>query len=73
MRYRDLRDFVGQLEKQGELKRISAEKCRERARHLCQQRGLPRQRLATAVEYASPPCYAGEFPGYFGDDPDPKR
>jgi len=25
MRYRDLRDFVGQLEKQGELKRISAE------------------------------------------------
>jgi len=55
------------------LKRISAEKCRERARHLCQQRGLPRQRLATAAEYASPPCYAGEFPGYFGDDPDPKR
>ena len=55
------------------LRRISAEKCREWARHLCQQRGLPRQRLATAAEYASPPCYAGEFPGYFGDDPDPKR
>jgi 5-formyltetrahydrofolate cyclo-ligase len=56
--------------KDAHLARISAEQCRERARHLCQQRGLPRQRMETTAGYASPPCYAGEFPGYFGETGD---
>jgi hypothetical protein len=58
--------------KDARLVRVSAEKCRELARHLCQQRGLPRQRMETATGYASPPCYAGEFPGYFGEGDDAK-
>jgi 5-formyltetrahydrofolate cyclo-ligase len=49
------------------LTRISAEECGERARQLCEKRGLPRQRVQPAGSYSSPPCYAGEFPGYFGE------
>ena len=52
--------------KDADLVRISAEQCCARAGHLCQQRGLPRQRLEAAAGYTSPACYAGEFPGYFG-------
>ncbi|MEO7727696.1 MAG: 5-formyltetrahydrofolate cyclo-ligase [Burkholderiales bacterium] len=54
------------------LARISAEQCREQAARLCAQRGLPRQRVETAAGFASPPCYAGEFPGYFGEPDDTK-
>ena len=48
------------------LEPITPEECRERAQHLCAERGLPRPR-AGAGGYSSPPCYAGEFPGYFGE------
>jgi 5-formyltetrahydrofolate cyclo-ligase len=51
----------------GSLARIGAAECSERARRLCDQRGLPRERTPAASGYSSPPCYAGEFPGYFGD------
>jgi len=37
------------------------------------QRGLPRRRMEASAGYASPPCYAGEFPGYFGDAGDGKK
>ena len=49
------------------LERITPEECREWAQRLCAGRGLPRQRAITAGGYSSPPCYAGEFPGYFGE------
>jgi len=26
---------------------------------------------STTAAYASPPCYAHEFPGWFGEDPEP--
>lgn len=58
--------------KDARLARISAEQCRERVQRLCEQRGLPRQRAGVAASYSSPPCYAGEFPGYFGDAGDAK-
>ena len=57
----------------GQLRRIDAQECVERVRQLCEERGLPRAR-ATGCGYSSPPCYAGEFPGYFGETPDePQR
>ena len=49
------------------LESIAPEECRERAQRLCAGRGLPRQRAGAAGRYSSPPCYAGEFPGYFGE------
>jgi 5,10-methenyltetrahydrofolate synthetase len=55
----------------GRLARIVAAECSERAQRLCEQRGLPRQRASAACGYSSPPCHAGEFPGYFGE-PDAK-
>jgi len=56
--------------KDARLARISAGNCCERVQQLCAQRRLPRQRAATG--YTSPPCYAGEFPGYFGETGDTK-
>lgn len=57
----------------GQLRRIDAQECVERVQQLCEERGLPRAR-ATGCGYSSPPCYAGEFPGYFGEIPDePQR
>src|SRR5258706_2292114 len=44
-----------------QLARISAWECRERAQHLCQQRGLPRQGVEAAGGFASPPRCAGEI------------
>ena len=58
--------------KDAHLARIGADDCRERVRRLCAQRGLPRARAAADAGYASPPCYAGEFPGYFGETGDAK-
>ena len=52
------------------LDRITPAECRERAQRLCAERGLPRQRVNAAGGYCSPPCYAGEFPGYFGETGD---
>lgn len=49
------------------LARISADECGEHARRLCASRGLPRRRAEAAGGFSSPPCYAGEFPGYFGE------
>jgi 5,10-methenyltetrahydrofolate synthetase len=54
------------------LTRIGAEECAERARRLCKERGLPRRRAEAAGSFSSPPCYAGEFPGYFGETGDEK-
>lgn len=59
--------------KNASLARISADKCRERVQQLCEQRGLPRRRAPAAASYTSPPCYAGEFPGYFGETGDAKN
>ena len=47
------------------LARITPEECRARGQCLCTERGLPRP--SAAGGYSSPPCYAGEFPGYFGE------
>ena len=55
-----------------ELKRVSAAACRDRVDELCKQRGLPRPRIDMSGGFASPPCYAGEFPGYFGETNDSK-
>lgn len=49
------------------LTRITAEECRVLAQQLCNERGLPLRQAAASGGYSSPPCYAGEFPGYFGD------
>jgi len=49
------------------LESITPEECRVRAQRLCAARGLPRQRAGATGGYRSPPCYAGEFPGYFGE------
>ena len=55
------------------LARIGADDCSARVRQLCAQRGLPRARASAIAGYASPPCYAGDFPGYFGDTGDAKN
>jgi len=58
----------------GRLRRVAAEECLGRARQLCDERGLPRARAEAGCGYSSPPCYAGEFPGYFGEAADePQR
>lgn len=46
---------------------IGTEACRARAEQLWTERRLPRQRMTACGEFSSPPCYAHEFPGYFGD------
>jgi 5-formyltetrahydrofolate cyclo-ligase len=47
---------------------IGVDECCERARRLSNERGLPRRKPITANSgYSSPVCYAGEFPGYFGE------
>ncbi len=54
------------------LVRINAEECRQCAQRICDERGLPRRPSAANQGYSSPPCYAGEFPGYFGE-PEEKK
>jgi len=56
-----------------QLVRIGVDQCRERVARMSAQRGLPRRRTEAAAGYASPPCFAGEFPGYFGDTGDAKK
>lgn len=46
---------------------VPAEQAARRYRDLVRERGLLRSG-ASVVELASPPCYAGDFPGYFGDE-----
>jgi len=50
---------------------LSASEAAEQARQVFAARGLPRASASPAHrEYASPACYAHEFPGYFGDGQD---
>jgi len=50
------------------LVRVDAGECRRCAQRLCDERGLPQRSCSAASQgYSSPPCYAGEFPGYFGE------
>ncbi len=54
------------------LARIGSDECHERVRCLAGERGLQcRKAIAAAAGYSSPPCYAGEFPGYFGAKDEP--
>jgi 5-formyltetrahydrofolate cyclo-ligase len=53
----------------GALVAIDPLQCRERAGRLAAARGLPRRTGGSGpVECSSPPCYAAEFPGYFGGE-----
>ena len=52
----------------GSLTPLDIARCRERAAHLLETRGLPRRHGDEAPGgYSSPACYAHEFPGYFGE------
>ncbi|MBI4196042.1 MAG: 5-formyltetrahydrofolate cyclo-ligase [Betaproteobacteria bacterium] len=52
----------------GALAPVDAAACGERAARLLATRGLPRRRAGEeAGGFSSPPCYAHEFPGYFGE------
>lgn len=55
----------------GKLHKMDDGEAREYVRYLMSARGLPRAAPIPASDagYTSPPCYAGEFPGYFGDGP----
>ncbi|MNC92562.1 hypothetical protein D3C83_90140 [compost metagenome] len=57
----------------GQLERIEAPACRERAQRLCEQRGLPRPKRQQEAALSSPVCYAAEFPGYFGETGEKKQ
>lgn len=54
----------------GKLAALDAGQFRLRAARILQARGLPRCSGARAPGpgFSSPPCYAGEFPGYWGED-----
>ncbi len=56
----------------GRLETIDEAASGQRLQCLFSGRHLPRaaQDETPAGEYSSPPCYAGEFPGYFGEDAD---
>ncbi len=51
----------------GGLERVDAPECARRVSALIVQRCLPRAGNASHPGYSSPPCYAAEFPGYFGE------
>ena len=59
----------------GKLAALDAEHSRRRAAGILQARHLPRCAAmdAQADALSSPPCYAGEFPGYWGEEPKPER
>lgn len=54
----------------GRLVALSAEQSRSRAAAILRARRLPRSGAlpGEAPGFSSPPCYAGEFPGYWGED-----
>lgn len=53
----------------GALVALDPAKCGERARELLGRRGLPRRCAGRTIQgYSSPPCYAAEFPGHFGEN-----
>ena len=52
------------------LERTDAAQCNALVARLCEERGLPRMRAVEGGGYSSPPCYAAEFPGYFGESGD---
>ncbi len=58
---------------EGRLVALDAGQFRRRAAHILQARGLPRCGGETDPRpaFSSPPCYAGEFPGYWGEDSKP--
>jgi 5-formyltetrahydrofolate cyclo-ligase len=52
----------------GALAALDGEQCRRRVAALLAARRLPRHCGSPAQQgYSSPPCYAAEFPGYFGE------
>lgn len=55
----------------GKLVRLTSEEAAQGVKALMAARGLPRAAPCPdgAGGYASPPCYAGEFPDYFGEEP----
>lgn len=57
----------------GKLAALDAGQFRLRAARILQARGLPRCSGARTPGpgFSSPPCYAGEFPGYWGEDSKP--
>jgi len=58
----------------GKLVRLDPAQSRGCAARILQQRGLPRcGPVPPTGEFSSPPCYAGEFPGYWGEDHTPGK
>jgi 5,10-methenyltetrahydrofolate synthetase len=55
----------------GRLQTLEAGDAGQHVRQLLAARGLPRAAPIAPADagYTSPPCYASEFPGYFGDEP----
>lgn len=55
---------------QGKLMALGAAQSRDRAASIMRDRQLPRatQLCEEQGRFSSPPCYAGEFPGYFGEE-----
>jgi hypothetical protein len=53
----------------GRLRLLDAGEASAAVRSLMIARKLPKAAPAGQVEYASPPCFAGEYPGFFGDEP----
>jgi 5-formyltetrahydrofolate cyclo-ligase len=58
----------------GRLDAVDETASAERTRCVFAARHLPHANESDAVaQYSSPPCYAGEFPGYWGEENDKKR
>ena len=51
------------------LRAADAMRCNQRCIELCAARGLPGSDARQTGGFASPPCYACDFPGYFGEGP----
>jgi 5-formyltetrahydrofolate cyclo-ligase len=56
---------------EGKLQRLEHADSRSRASRLMTARRLPRAEHASG--YSSPACYGSEFPGYWGEDTEPKK
>jgi 5,10-methenyltetrahydrofolate synthetase len=53
----------------GRLRVLDAGEASAAVRSLMIARKLPKAAPAGGAEYASPPCFAGEYPGFYGEDP----